>query len=50
MKDGVLYRRLQENGGRDERVVLVVPRRLRGEVLKLSDNDPCSGHMVSTAV
>ena len=42
--DGLLYRRV-EKGNRDERLVLVVPRKMRGCLLKLSHNDPCSGHM-----
>jgi transposase InsO family protein len=42
--NGVLYRRV-EQGCRDERLVLVVPRQMRGHVLDLSHNNPCSGHM-----
>ena len=42
--NGVLYRQV-EPGCRDERLVLVVPRKMRGNVLDLSHNNPCSGHM-----
>ena len=42
--NGVLYRQV-EPGCRDERLVLVVPRKMRGHVLDLSHNNPCSGHM-----
>ena len=40
----VLYRQV-EPGCKDERLVLVVPRKMRGNVLDLSHNNPCSGHM-----
>jgi transposase InsO family protein len=42
--NGVLYRQV-EPGCRDERLVLVVSRKMRGHVLDLSHNNPCSGHM-----
>ena len=40
----VLYRQV-EPGCKDERLVLVVPTKMRGNVLDLSHNNPCSGHM-----
>ena len=42
--NGVLYRQV-EPGCKDERLVLVVPRKMRGNVLDLSHNNPCSAHM-----
>jgi hypothetical protein len=42
--NGVLYRQV-EPGCRDERLVLVVSIKMRGHVLDLSHNNPCSGHM-----
>ena len=44
IRNRVLYRRV-EKGGRDEWLVLIVPRQLRGNVRNLSHNNPSSGHM-----
>ena len=44
MVEDVLHRRV-EKGTRDERLVLVVPRKMRSCLLHLSHNDPSSGHM-----
>ena len=40
--DGVLHRRVAASG---RKVVLVVPRQMRADLLRLSHNDPSSGHM-----
>ena len=44
IEDGVLYRRV-DTGTPDERLVLVVPRKMRGDLLHLAHNVPSSGHM-----
>ena len=42
--NGILHRRV-DKGSPKERVVLVVPRKMRADLLKLSHNDPSSRHM-----
>ncbi|CAB4001799.1 Transposon Ty3-G Gag-Pol poly [Paramuricea clavata] len=42
--DGVLHRRVSTSGWKDG-LVLVVPRKMRADLLRLSHNDPSSGHM-----
>ena len=42
--DGVLHRRVAASGRKDG-LVLVVPRQMRADLLRLSHNDPSSGHM-----
>jgi hypothetical protein len=42
--DGVLHRRVSTSGRKDG-LVLVVPRKMRADLLQLSHNDPSSGHM-----
>ncbi len=42
--DGVLHRCVDKDTP-SKRLVLVVPRKMRGDLLKLSHDDPCSGHM-----
>ena len=42
--DGVLHRRVSTSGRKDG-LVLVVPRKMRADLLRLSHNDPSSGHM-----
>ena len=42
--DGVLHRRVAASGRKDG-LVLVVPRQIRADRLRLSHNDPSSGHM-----
>jgi hypothetical protein len=44
MRNGILHRRV-DKGTPTERLVWVVPRRMRPDLLKLSHNDPSSGHM-----
>lgn len=44
MVDGVLHRRV-DKGTLANRLVLVVPRKMRPDLLKLSHNDPSSRHM-----
>ncbi|CAB3992292.1 Transposon Ty3-G Gag-Pol poly [Paramuricea clavata] len=44
MVDGVLHRCV-DKGTPSKRLVLVVPRKMRCDLLKLSHDDPCSGHM-----
>jgi hypothetical protein len=44
MRNGILYHRVDE-GTLTERLVWVVPRRMRFDLLKLSQNDPSSGYM-----
>ena len=44
MVDRVLHRCV-DKGTPSKRLVLVVPRGMRGDLLKLSHDDPCSGHM-----
>ena len=42
--NGILHRRV-DKGTPSERLVLVVPRMMRADLLKLSHGDPSSGHM-----
>ena len=42
--NGILHRRV-DKGSPTERLVLVVPRKMRSDLLKFSHNDPSSGHM-----
>jgi hypothetical protein len=44
MVDGVPHRCV-DKGTPSKRLVLVVPRKMRADLLKLSHDDPCSGHM-----
>ena len=44
MVDGVLHRCV-DKGTPLKRLVLVVPRKMRADLLKFSHDDPCSGHM-----
>ena len=44
MLNGILHRRV-DKGTPSERLVLVVPRMMRADLLKLSHGDPSSGHM-----
>ena len=44
MVDGVLHRCV-DKGTPSKRLVLAVPRKMRADLLKLSHDDPCSGHM-----
>ena len=44
MRNGILHRRA-DKGTPSERLVLVVPRMMRADLLKLSHGDPSSGHM-----
>ena len=44
MRNGILHRRVDKDTP-TERLVWVVPRRMRPDLLKLSHNDPSSGHM-----
>ena len=44
MVNGILHRRV-DKGTPSERLVLVVPRMMRADLLKLSHGDPSSGHM-----
>jgi hypothetical protein len=43
MVDGVLHRCV-DKGTPSKRLVLVVLRKMRADLLKLSHDDPCSGH------
>ena len=42
--DGIVYRRVDKDTT-SNRLVLVVPRKMRPDLLRLSHNDPSSGHM-----
>jgi hypothetical protein len=44
MLDGILHRRVDQ-GTQEERTVLVVPRKMPTDLLKLAHDDPSSGHM-----
>ncbi|CAB4031915.1 Hypothetical predicted protein, partial [Paramuricea clavata] len=44
MLDGILHRRVDQ-GTPEERTVLVVPQKMRTDLLKLAYDDPGSGHM-----
>ena len=44
MSDGILHRCVDERK-QGEKMVLVVPRRMRTDLLKLAHDDPSSGHM-----
>ena len=44
IEDGILYCRVG-TGNPDKRLVLVVPRKMQGDLLHLAHNVPSSGHM-----